>query len=389
MPRVILVTKGSYGDIVPFIALGDALKKRGNSVTLVSHCHYAEVAGRVGLDFDSWDTPTQYERFIDDGSLLDSPTGIPEFCDRHIFPRVDPEYAVIDKYCIDKKVVLVSRHMGSLPAAFISELKNIPHVSVFTAVAQVECLPILREFYCRVLGSRINESRALYGLDPVANWTKWIMDPKCFLACWPEWFAKPSRTWPNNLVNIGFVRSDEAEIGELPPQLSQIDRPVLITGGTAIWRQAARFYETAMKACHLAGRSAILVCRNNELVPRPLAPQVFHFKQLPFATLMPRVAAVIHHGGTSILVRALSEGIPQIAMPFGGDRPDTASRLHNLGACIHIPLVRWSPETVAEKLEEVLASKEVSRACLDLRLNLQTDNMSSLQAGCQSIESLI
>src|SRR5882724_1006244 len=131
MLNVVLATKGSYGDVVPFLAIGKAMRQRGHNVTLVSQCEYREAARRVELHFDCWDTPDQYNAFIKDGPLLDTPNGIRLFSQRHVFPFVESEYATILRHCRDPKSILVVRHMSSLAASFISEQFKIPLVSVF------------------------------------------------------------------------------------------------------------------------------------------------------------------------------------------------------------------------------------------------------------------
>src|SRR5215831_17408524 len=136
MLNVILATKGSYGDVVPFLAIGKAMRKRGHNVTLVSQCEYRDAARRAQLQFDCWDTPDQYKAIIKDGPLLDAPNGIRAFGQRHVFPYVELEYTTILRHCRQPKSVLVVRHMSSLAASFISEQFEIPLVSVFTAAAQ-------------------------------------------------------------------------------------------------------------------------------------------------------------------------------------------------------------------------------------------------------------
>jgi rhamnosyltransferase subunit B len=384
--QVLLVTKGSSGDVIPFIALGIALRQRGHSVVLISNCHYRLMAIRAGLGFDSWDTPQEFELFINDTGMLDSPQGIGAFCEKHIFPYILREFSLLRKHVAGKRTILVTRHMGSFASQFLSEHLKIPLISVFTAVAQMECVQVLGDFYAHALAPQINLSRRLLGLDPIRDWHSWIMSSRFFLACWPAWFAISTTIPHDSLVHIGFLQANEVETGTIPPELTTIDGLILITGGTASWSRARQFYEVAMNACDRIGRPAILVCKNRDFIPEPLARNTLHYFELPFASLMPHLSAVIHHAGTSILVRAMLAGIPQIALPFGGDRPDTASRLTNLGVCITVPINRWHPHTVAEALHQILQSESISRACARMRLRVEHDNPDLLLDGCVAIE---
>jgi UDP:flavonoid glycosyltransferase YjiC (YdhE family) len=168
--------------------------------------------------------------------------------------------------------------------------------------------------------------------------------------------------------------------------VEKLDRPILITGGTAVWNHAGQFYKLAAEACNLLGRTAIVICRHEGMIPQPVAEETLYYKRLPFASLVPRVSAIIHHGGTSVLVRALASSVPQVALPFGGDRPDTSSRLERLGVCVKVPFVRWSAESVAAALSEALTSERVASACSRIRARI--DESSGLSDGCRAVEAL-
>jgi len=52
------------------------------------------------------------------------------------------------------------------------------------------------------------------------------------------------------IVHTGFLQNDEVEPSDVPPAINQMveyKRPnaVLITGGTAMWKLAGRFYASA------------------------------------------------------------------------------------------------------------------------------------------------
>lgn len=388
MAHVILATKGTYGDIVPFVALGIALRDRGNQVILVSQCQYQELAQRCGLPFDSWDTPEQYRDFITDTPLLDNIAGIKEFADRHVIPLIDAEVEVLKRHCTGN-TVMVARYMGMLSAEFVAEHYGIPRVPVFLSVAQAECVDVLCALYETTLGDRINQKRIHLSLPPIDGWFEWFTNVAAFLGCWPSWFAIIDRSWANKLIYTGFLRSDEAEDGNLPDALRNIlaDTSVLVSAGTSNWIPARRFYECAAKACALTGANAILVSRHSQLLPDPLPPRTFRFPHLPFVQVMPRVGTVIHHGGASVCVRALAAGTPQLILPSGADRPDNAARIERLGVGRMVLPSEWAPVTLSKILSNVMASDKIRRACIATKESLLNENAELIRA-CISIEML-
>ena len=56
-----------------------------------------------------------------------------------------------------------------------------------------------------------------------------------------------------------------------------------------------------------------------------------HVPYAPFSALMPRLRALVHHGGIGTSAQALAAGIPQLVVPFAHDQFDNAARLRRLG----------------------------------------------------------
>jgi UDP:flavonoid glycosyltransferase YjiC (YdhE family) len=390
MAHMIIVTKGSHGDLVPCVALGAALRSRAHHVSLVTHRRYASMVNNAGLTHVACDTAAAGDAFIADGGLLDRPASIPEFARRHVFPTLADEYALIADCCDTSDTVLIVRHMGSLAAEFVAERLNLPLVVLFTAVAQASCLPLLERLYSGPLESDINENRSALGLPTIVDWRQWCHRARMYLASWPSWFADPLPTWPQDVRTVGFLRADALESGNLPNQVTAMfdhpgPAPVLITGGTAVWVLASRFYEVAARACARVGRQGILVCPHDELIPGELPPSIKRFARLPFASLAPRVAAVVHHGGSSISARAIAARIPQLVMPYGGDRPDNGRRVERLGLGKCLLPGQWEETIVAEALATVLSSTELRLNCVQASV---CDDDTALDSGCSAIEQL-
>jgi rhamnosyltransferase subunit B len=373
--HALLVTKGTLGDIVPFLALGQTLRHAGWQVTLCTHAAYGELAAAVDVRFVPCDTSIEFDEFLADGALLESPAGIETFARKHVVGRIRSEVGVLRSLCSARPTVLLHRYMSGFAAPMVAELVGVPLVTVFTAVAQALTRRLFQQI-CRVrLAAEINMARADVGLAPVVSWNDWLDGSDLHLACWPSWFGKIEPAL-STVEYLGFMTADAAESGPLPPTvcaaLAGEPAPVLITGGTARWKLAQRFYHASAHGCALAGQKAILVTRYPDLVPNPLPAGIEYYDRLPFGTLMPHVAAVIHHGGTSVLVRAILAQIPQLAMPFGADRPDTASRLAELGVARCLLPPQWDSTTVAASLTSLLSDPCVRRACGELSRRVET-----------------
>ncbi len=92
-----------------------------------------------------------------------------------------------------------------------------------------------------------------------------------------------------------------------------------------------RLLAVALDACVALGRRAVVVTPFRDQLPTTLPPGTRHVAYAPFGALLPRVAALVHHGGIGTSAQALAAGIPQIVAPFAHDQPDNAARLRRLG----------------------------------------------------------
>ncbi len=128
-------------------------------------------------------------------------------------------------------------------------------------------------------------------------------------------------------------------------------------------RQAARFFRAGADACRRLGRRGLLLTRFAEQIPDPLPFGVRHAEYAPFGSLLPRAAALVHHGGIGTAAQALRAGCPQLVMPMAFDQPDNAVRLQRLGVGSYLRPSRFTGMAVARELETLLGSEVVARAC--------------------------
>ncbi len=77
---------------------------------------------------------------------------------------------------------------------------------------------------------------------------------------------------------------------------------------------------------------------------------------MPHAKLFPRVAAVVHHGGSGTTAAALRAGAPQVIVPHIVDQYYFAHRLQALGiAPAGIPIGKLTPERLARAIDAAIA----------------------------------
>jgi UDP:flavonoid glycosyltransferase YjiC (YdhE family) len=76
--------------------------------------------------------------------------------------------------------------------------------------------------------------------------------------------------------------------------------------------------------------------------------------RVPVLELMPRLSAVVSHGGLNTVCEALSYGVPLVVAPIKGDQPINASQVAAAGAGLRISFDRASVAELREALVKVL-----------------------------------
>ncbi|MBB5873910.1 UDP:flavonoid glycosyltransferase YjiC (YdhE family) [Allocatelliglobosispora scoriae] len=382
--RMILITHGTNGDVLPFLKLATVLRERGHDVTLISHAVFGAAAAATGAEFVPLDTEAEYTRYLDDArDVLLARQGNPSPPDllahyertgwfEHIRFAIR---AAADRF--EKGgTVIVGRHTSGLAALIAAEFLGAPAAWVALTPAQHLLLPITEYLHRTALAAPLNALRDEFGLGPVTDWSAWLRSADSHLGLWPEWFERSGTATPAEVVRTGFVLAGDAESGAFPDGLAELldaeQAPVLIAGssGTILFDE---FYEAAVHACQVAGRQAILVSPFPELLPERLPDGVHWFSRLPYREVMPRVAAVIHHGGIGTLGRALVSGVPQLVLAHSFDQPDTGARLRRLGVAEWLPSTQWDPAQAAVLLKQLLGDPAYARRAARLGATIDAD----------------
>jgi UDP:flavonoid glycosyltransferase YjiC (YdhE family) len=114
--------------------------------------------------------------------------------------------------------------------------------------------------------------------------------------------------------------------------------------------------------CEALGVRGLLLTKFPHALPGHLPQDVRHSTFAPFRQLLPRCAAVVHHGGIGTTTAALQSGCPQVVLPLAWDQPDNAARVVRLGVAASLARGRRGREHVASALATV-TTPDVRNRC--------------------------
>lgn len=172
--------------------------------------------------------------------------------------------------------------------------------------------------------------------------------------------SPPSSRWPGWLHQTGWIAPPLTSTGDplgqgLTDFLAAGPPPVLMTFGTCPVVSPARDVDLFLHSARAAGTRVVL--QSAAIPPGPISDWAFNAPDIPHASLMPHVAAVVHHGGAGTTHAALVAGRPAQVVPHLGDQGYYAGRVHALGAGPRgIPRWRLGSAMLAERIRALTAN---------------------------------
>ena len=386
---ILLVPLGSHGDVHPFVGIGLALRRRGHRVRVILNPYFAPLAEAAGLEVIPIGTAEEYVRMASNPMLWRRVRGTQTVL-RSIGELVRPMYAVVKEHAAPGKTVVLASTLA-LGARAAEE-----HLGITTATVHLQpsiffsaCDPPklsgmllapwtpmwLRRFQF-ALGDRLldpmiapplNAFRRELGLPPVRKIiSHYVHSTRRVIGLFPEWYAPPQPDWPPQTRLADFPMFDERGVTALSDRLREFldegEPPIAFTPGSAMW-SGQRFFQEAVSACRLLGRRGILLTRHPDHLPPALPAGVLHVDYAPFSELLPKCAAMVHHGGIGTSAQAMAAGVPQLVTPHAHDQPDNAGRMVKLGVARVLPPGRFKARRIARELRALLDSTQVEKCC--------------------------
>lgn len=394
--KILIVAAGSHGDVLPFVGLGRELRRRGHEVRLFASAPFATMAAEAGLPFAEVMSAAEYQRFLADRDATDPMKGMALLA-QAVAGAQRRCLALLESELAQEREPGHTLVVGSSLAwatRLLGELHRVPVVTVHLApswfrsnhrapsigpLGHLERAPAFvkrliwrlmdRRFLDPLFTAPFNAQRAERGLPPVSRlFHQWIHAADLTIGLFPAWFAPPQPDWPTGLPLAGFPLYDHGQDALLPPEVERFlaagEPPVAFTAGTANVSSKA-FFEASVQACQLSGRRSLLLTQEAAQLPAALPPHVAHFGYVPFQALLPRLAALVHHGGIGTTSQALRAGTPQLVRPMGFDQFDNARRAVTLGVARQLLSRRYEPAAVVRALDELTTQPSVRARCAE------------------------
>ena len=409
--HIVFATVGSLGDLFPFLAVGQVLRRRGHRVTIAAHAIHQLPVEQAGLRFaDASGIPEPEDRAAFTAEAFHPWRG-PRFV-VHDFAAIDvaASYAKLAPICADADVLVTTTlaFAGQILGEQLSAAGRLRWFSAVLAPAgflsagdpPATGLTLLDRFlrgspqrgqWVQRIGERLTRPwtapvrlfRRQLGLAPVSE----RGDPfhrgqhavDGVLAVFSPLLGAPQPDWPKNVHVTGFARYAQPSVVDtaLADFLDAGPPPMVFTLGSTAVHAGLDFLRESLEAVRQLGQRAVLLTGSPEMrsqLPQQLPATIHAVEYADHSSLFPRASVVIHHGGIGTSAEALRAGRPVLVVPHGFDQPDNAARLHRLGVAEILPARRYRASRAAPLLNQLLQQPEYLRRARDCAGVIQNED---------------
>lgn len=128
--NVLIVAVGSYGDVLPLVGLGRALRSRGHAVTLFTNAHFANLVQQAGLNFVAMGSAEEYDAVANHPDVWHPHKGWRVIMKRMMAGTLlEDAYHLLRSHLVPGKTILLGTTLGFV-ARLMQETHQIPLVTV-------------------------------------------------------------------------------------------------------------------------------------------------------------------------------------------------------------------------------------------------------------------
>ena len=349
--RLVLASVGSRGDVQPMLALGQVLRQRGHQVLIAAAPDFAAWVQSMGFDFAP--VGLHMQQFLADNPevLTGNVRRATPLLTRYFADALPRQLQELLAICAEADAIVWAGL--ALTAPSVAERLGIPVLGVLYSTCMVPSglhpPPTVRwhglprwinhtlwwlhdRLAASMLGLPLNQARKRAGLAEV-NLRDHLLHGCDYAIATDETLFPGDPAWPDTLQRANFLFLDDPEPldAELDAWLRHGEPPVYIGFGSMGGPGTHRMETLLLQAMEANGRRCLIAAGWASLGNQTLPSGWRRVAAAPHAQLFPRLAAVVHHGGSGTTAHALRAGVPQVLLPLILDQYHHAHRLYLAG----------------------------------------------------------
>jgi sterol 3beta-glucosyltransferase len=405
--RVVVFAYGSRGDVQPFVAVADRLRRRGHEPVLAGPAAYGWLAEERGIEFVPLDDRLN-DVFLTDPDVVgvqtirNPPLSMYVRAYRTLRRVLDARLPVVldQMLAAAKGADLVVQGYDEIPVEqghHVAEGLGIPWLLVTLSPNFVPS----RHYPCKLVPAGRTYpplvTRASHllrigfrslGTVTVHKWrpatlglpNRWRQNnrmrypdgrPVPLVQLFSPELVPPAPDWPDWVHSTGFCFLEGTEEGAPPAGLAEFlaagEPPVCVGFGSVRGLNPHAAGRAVVAGVRKAGVRAVVVRAGGSIEIDDPPQDVLVVDEVPYSWLFPRVRAVVHGASVGISSEALRVGLPQVACPPTGEALAWAAVLSDAGVAPPPLMLRdLTADTLAAALEQALTDPAVRARATEL-----------------------
>lgn len=338
--KIAIFVYGSRGDVQPMLALATALKEKGHDILFIANPENEEFVKSYGCRFVPFG-PNVKEQIRENARLKRSPFKASASAMKEFKGYIENQMNRLPEIIKGSDLILnAGLGMGVSTAA---DIANVPYRFIifypmllgagtegpfsgrFKEKAGVFMANVL-------LRSSINKVRAKAGIEPIKDVSRSYAGKHVIVAVEPSLnHVKKGVTARYTQTGYMFLPAKDRLPGYVEEFIAAGPPPVFIGfGSNPIYypHELSRMFENISQET----KQRLIVSRGwSELSISSSSANVLYVDEMPYEFLFPKMAAVIHHGGTGTMAYAARAGVPQAGFPYMADQFSNRDQIAKLG----------------------------------------------------------
>lgn len=398
--KILLSTFGTRGDIQPFVALGKGLKAAGYAVAICTPEGFRPFVEANGLDYAY--VNNEFLALTEQGLQAQDMSSRMAAAKRFpaaIRSALDDEWRAAQVFKPDAIVY----HTKSLGSYHIAEKLSIPQLLAlplpatptrdfpYPFFAGIRLGSVFNRFTYRLIAlasamwaGTSNDFRVkTLGLPPLGKLADLMIQPdgKPVPALYPysSHLVPVPADFPAHVHVTGYWFLDEAQDWQPDPELTEFLEagapPVYVGFGSMGGTQPEKRGRIVLDALAKAGQRGVLASGWGGLKAADLPKDMLMIEAAPHDWLFPRMAAVVHHGGSGTTAAGLRAGKPNVICPFLGDQPFWGWAVHQTGVGPKpIPQRKLTVDRLAEAVAAAVNDRQMQQRAAALSEKIRAED---------------
>ena len=390
---------GSEGDVHPFLAVGQGLSELGHDAVILTNPVYQKRIEQLDLEFVSIgsrdslrivgkDPRIHQQRHAWKLALHWGATGTMRETFEQIKRLSQQRLTVVVSSPLSFGARIACESLGIKLATMLvdpDKLRSVVRSPVLPPLVLHDWVPATakrlqfyvadRFFIDPIVAPEANRFRSELALPPIKRLLHhWWLSSDLIIGLWDPIFAPPQSDWPPHVQLTGPTLWDPPRSDDRTPQVESFldagSAPILFVPGSA-GTGSQHFLAVAMQSCLKLERRGIFLTKRRRELPNNLPNTIQHFDYIPLRSVLPRCAAIVHHGGTGTAAQAMAAGIPQLTCPIAFNHRDIAARLEKLEIGCTVPKSRFTVNNVTRQLRKLLNEDSIKSNCTAVAKKLE------------------